>query len=139
MACMGLRNKTDKNKSYYDPRTFCLRRILFMNTDHHIRVLLHVTVLSSSFSLSPLHGGFSTLYRFFMIIWALHLLITWIPTWAPIPSDTLFSHLWVAAAKTTLFRGLLHINVARKVVIVHLMWWWQFFLRYFEFSSLSRV
>ena len=24
----------------------------------------------------------------------------------------------------TLFRGLLHINVARKVAAVHLMWWW---------------
>jgi len=35
--------------------------------------------------------------------------------------------------------GLLHINAARKVVAVHLMWWWQLFLRYFEFSSFSRV
>ena len=29
--------------------------------------------------------------------------------------------------------------MARKVVVVHLKWWWQLFLRYFEFSSLSRV
>ena len=36
-------------------------------------------------------------------------------------------------------QGLLHINVARKVAAVHLIWWWQLFLTYFEFSSLSRV
>ena len=84
-------------------------------------------------------GAFPTLYRLFLIIWTLHLLITWIPTWVSIPSDTPFSPLWVAATKTALFRGLLHINAARKVAAVHLMWWWQFFFRYFEFSSLSRV
>ena len=93
----------------------------------------------SLFFLPLLHGGFSTLYRLFLIIWILHLLIIWIPTWVPIPSDTPFSPLWVAAAKTALFRGLLHINAARKLVVVHLMWWWQLFLRYFEFSSLPRV
>ena len=96
------------------------------------------------YSLSPfflpfLHGGFSTLYRLFLIIWTLHLLITWIPTWVLILSDTPFSLLWVAAVKAALFRGLLHINAARKVAAVYLMWWWQFFLRYFEFSSLSYV
>ena len=42
-------------------------------------------------------------------------------------------------AKAALFRGLLHIIAAREVAAVHLMWWWQFFLRYFEFSSLLRV
>ena len=31
----------------------------------------------------------------------------------------------------TLFRGLLHINVARKVAAVHLMRWWQFFPKIF--------
>ena len=84
-------------------------------------------------------GGFSTLYRPFLIIWTLHLLITWTPIWAPIPSNTPFSLLWVVAAKATLFRNLLHINTTRKVAAVHLMWWWQFFLRYFEFSSISHV
>ena len=77
------------------------------------------------------YGGFYTLYRLFLIIWALHLLIIQAPTWAPIPSDTSFSPLWVVVAKVTLFRGLLHINAARKVAAVHLMWWWQLFLRYF--------
>ena len=48
----GIKEQTNKNKNYYDRRTFCPRRlrILFMNTDHHIRVLLHATVLFSSFS-----------------------------------------------------------------------------------------
>ena len=114
-------------------------RILLMNTDHHIRVLLHATVFSSCFSLPPLHGDFSTLYRLFLIIWILYLLIIWTSTWAAIPLDTHFSHLWVAAVKAVLFRSLLHINMARKVAVVHLKWWWQLFLRYFEFSSLSHV
>ena len=30
-----------------------------------------------------------------------------------------------------LFRGLLHINAARKVAAVHLMWWWQLFPKIF--------
>ena len=30
-----------------------------------------------------------------------------------------------------LFRGLLHINAARKVAVVHLMWWWQLFSKIF--------
>ena len=30
-----------------------------------------------------------------------------------------------------LFRGFLHINAARKVAAVHLMWWWQFFPKIF--------
>ena len=34
----------------------------------------------------------------------------------------------------TLFRGLLHINAARKVAIVYLMQWQQLFLRYFWVS-----
>ena len=93
----------------------------------------------SLFFYRPLHGGSSTLYKSFLIIWTLHLLIAWIPTWVPIPSDTPFSPLWIAAAKIALIKGLLHINAARKVAAVHLMWWWQLFFKYFEFSSLSLV
>ena len=32
-----------------------------------------------------------------------------------------------------LFRGLLHINEARKVATVHLMWWWQLFPKIFMY------
>ena len=76
---------------------------------------------------------FYILYRPSPIIWALHLLIIQTPTWAPVPSDTLISSLWVAVAKVALFRGLLFFNVTRRVVVVHLMWWWQPLLRYFGF------
>ena len=48
-----------------------------------------------------------------------------------IPSDSLFSFLWVVVAKAALFRGLLHINAARKVAAVHSMQWQQLSLRYF--------
>ena len=112
---------------------------ILMITDHHIRVFLHAPVLLLSFFSPFFYGSFSTLYRLSLIIWTLHLLVTWTPTWAPILSDTPFSSLWVAAVKVVLFRDLLHINVAKKATVVYLMWWWQLFLRYFEFSSFSRV
>ena len=38
--------------------------------------------------------------------------------------------LWVVVAKAAVFRGLLHINAARKVVVMHLMWWQQLSHRY---------
>ena len=83
------------------------------------------------FASSPLLGDSYILYRPSFIIWALHLLIIQTPTWAPVPSDTLTSSLWVAVTKVALFRGLLFINAARRVVVVHLMWWWQPLLGYF--------
>ena len=129
----GIKEHIDKDKNHYAGISCGPRRlkILFMNTDQYIRVPLHATVFSSPlFSLPlPSYGDFYTLYRLFLIIWTLHLLIIWTPTCAPIPSDTHFSLLWVAAAKATLFKGLLHINAARKVAAVHLMWWWQLFLK----------
>ena len=65
------------------------------------------------------HGRFLTLYSSFWTILILHLLIIWAHTWVSVPSDTLFGFLWVMVAKTTMFRGLLHINAARKVAVVH--------------------
>ena len=41
------------------------------------------------------------------------------------PIRHLFSSPWMVVVETALFRGLLHINAARKVVAVHLMRWWQ--------------
>ena len=41
--------------------------------------------------------------------------------------------------KVALFRGLLFINAARRVAVVHLMWWWQPLLRYFGFSFFLRA
>ena len=82
-------------------------------------------------SSSPFLGDSYIWYRPSFIIWALHLLIIQTPTWAPVPSDALTSSLWVAVTKVTLFRGLLLINAAMRVVVVHLMWWWQPLLGYF--------
>ena len=79
------------------------------------------------------------LYRPSFIIWALHLLIIQILTWAPVPSDALTSSLWVAVTKVALFRSLLFINAARRVVVVHLMWWWQPLLGYFGSPFFLRV
>ena len=39
----------------------------------------------------------------------------------------------------TLFRGLLHINVVRKVVAVYLIRWWQFFPKIFLYPYLLRT
>ena len=39
----------------------------------------------------------------------------------------------------TLFRGLLHINAARKVAAMHLMRWWQLFPKIFLYSYLLRT
>ena len=53
-----------------------------------------------------------------------------------VSSDIIFDFLWVVVAKVALFRGLLHINAARKLAVGHSMWWQQFFLRYFLASTL---
>ena len=88
---------------------------------------------------SSLLGDSYILYRLSFIIWALHLLIIQTPTWAPVPSDALTNSLWVAVTKVALFRGLLPINTARRVAVVHLMWWWQPLLGYFESSFFLRA
>ena len=86
--------------------------------------------LSPFFPFSLSYGGSLTLYSSLWIILTLHLFIIWAPTWVPVPSDTLFGFLWAVVAKAALFRGFLHINVARKVVVMHLMRWQQLSLRY---------
>ena len=57
------------------------------------------------------------------MILALHLLIIQATTWVFVLLDTLSGPLWVGAAKATMFWGLLHINVARKLAAEYLMWW----------------
>ena len=97
------------------------------------KVLEQFGLLSCSFFFSPsLHGEFPTLYSPFLIIFTLHLLIIWTFIRVLVPSATFPSSLWVALAKVALFRRLLHINMASKVAIVHLMWWCQSSLRYFQ-------
>ena len=81
---------------------------------------------------SPFHEEYSILYSLFWIIFTIHLLIIWTLTWVLIPSATFPSSLWVAITKVALFRRFLHINAASKVAVMHLMWWCQSFLRYFQ-------
>ena len=57
------------------------------------------------------------------MILAVHLLIVQATTWVLVPLDILLSHLWVGAAKEALFKGLLHINVARELAVEYLMQW----------------
>ena len=54
----GIKEHPDRSKSYYDEMTSDPRRlrILFMNTDHYIRVLLHATVFSPLFLVPSLWG-----------------------------------------------------------------------------------
>ena len=80
------------------------------------------SVLSLFFQ-SLLHEESFTLYILLWTIFTLHLLIIWALTWVPVPSDTLSSFLWAVVAKVALFKDLLHINAAKKVVTVHLMRW----------------
>ena len=107
-------------------------RILFIGMHLYNELLLLCSFsLFFFFASFPLLGDSYILYRPSFIIWALHLLIIQTPTWAPVTSDTLTSSLWVAVTKAALFRGLLFINAAKRVAVVHLMWWWQPLLGYF--------
>ena len=81
------------------------------------------SIPSRVFSNSLVHGRSFTLYSSSWTILILHLLIIWVITWVLVPSDTFFSFLWVAVAKTALFKDLLHINATRKATVMHLMRW----------------
>ena len=94
---------------------------------------MHSLIIFQSF----IYEGSLTLYSFFWMILILHLLVIWVTTWVLVPLNTLFGLLWVVVAKATLFRGLLHINAARKLASGHSMRRQQFFLRYFLTSILS--
>ena len=123
-----------RNKNKEDGREEKLYSRAYMRT-----VKFFSCVLFLSFFRPLLLGDSYILYRPFSIIWALHLLIIQTLTWAPVPSDTLINSLWVAVAKVALFRGLLLINATRRVVVMHLMWWWQPLMRYFRLPSFLRV
>ena len=77
-----------------------------------------------------------SLYISFLIILTLLLSFIWDFTWVSVPSAMSFGSLWVVVTKVSLFRCLLHINVTRKVVTMHLMRRQQLFLRSFGLSHL---
>ena len=124
-ASMGLENdqariRKGKAKSLHHPRRFNLYKLVTIEYKNNLDCY---SVLFLSIFRSFSHGGSFTLYIPLWIIFILHLLIIRAFIWVPIPSDTLFGFLWVVVAKTVLFRGFLHINVARKVAAMHLMRW----------------
>ena len=106
-----------------DPWGFGVWQHLYKLIKIGYRDTLDYYSILSFFFQTPFHGGSLTLYIFFLIILIQHLSIIWAFTWVFVPSDTLPSFLWVVVTKATLFRGLLHINVARKVATLHSMWW----------------
>ena len=123
-----------------DPSQMIMSQTWLMGTDScKWKFSTVFSPLFFSVSRPPLLEDFYILYRPSLIIWALHLLIIQTPTWAHVPSDILINSLWVAVAKVALFRGLLFINAARRVVVIHLMWWWQPLLRYFGSPSFLRI
>ena len=81
------------------------------------------------------------LYSSIWIILIIHLLIIKATTWVFVPSNTSSGLLWVEVTKAGLFRGLLHINMARVLVVEHLMRRQQLFLkllyRYVSVCSLT--
>ena len=103
----------------------------YKSTKQITSTILITIVVFLYFSPSFIHGGSVLLYSPFWTILILHLSIIWATTWVFVPSDTLLGFLWVVVAKAALFRGLLHINAARKLDAGHSMRWQQLFLRYF--------
>ena len=99
------------------------------------------TVLSLTNFWSPLREGSLILYSSIWIILIIHLLIIKATTWVFVPSNTPSGLLWVEVTKAGLFRGLLHINMAKVLVVEHLMRRQQLFLkllyRYVSVCSLT--
>ena len=107
--------------------------IYILITIEHRNNFDYYNVLSFFFFFSSLlfYEESFILYILLWIIFTLHLLIIRALTWILVTLDTLSGFLWVVVVEVVLFRGLLHINAARKVAAVHLMQWWQLSLRYF--------
>ena len=117
----------NKWEKILNPRSF-----IFISIDLFYMQLL-ISFLSSFlwFFRSPLHKGFFTLYSSFQIILTLHLSFIWDFTWVSVPLNTSSGSLWVVITKVSLFRCLLHINAAKKVVTMHLIRWQRLFLMIF--------
>ena len=86
------------------------------------------TLLFLPFFWSPPQGGSFPLYSPSWTLLTLHLLIIWVATWVLVPSDIPTDLLCVVVAKATLFRGLLHINAVKVLIVEHLMERQQLFL-----------
>ena len=123
-ANIELNDNQTQIRSFWYQWTFSPRRsqLYILITVEYRDNLDWYSVLSLFFQ-SLLHEESFTLYILLWTIFTLHLLIIWALTWVPVPSDTLSGFLWAVVAKVALFKDLLHINAAKKVVTVHLMRW----------------
>ena len=97
--------------------------ILRANTIISTTMILFLSSLSI-FRSPPFSGRSFTLYNFFLNYPNRTLVHHLSPTWVYVPSAIFFGSSWMVVVETALFRGLLHINAARKIVAVHLMRWW---------------
>ena len=88
---------------------------------------------------SPPYGGFSLIIQSLLIHFHRPLVLH--PTFDPriYPIKQTFLVFYGRQQLKVLFRGLLHINAARKAAVVHLMWWWQLFPQIFLCSYLFPV
>ena len=89
---------------------------LFMKVDATIILFLFSFPI---FFDPPFMGSLLPYIVSFLTILIVHLLIIQTFTQVSIPSVLFSGSLGMVVVKNTLFRGLLHINVARKVVVVH--------------------
>ena len=71
------------------------------------------------FPISPLPLEDLLHYKLFKMILVFHLLIMQATTWVLVPLGASPNLLWDAAIKAALFRGLLHINAARRFGGMH--------------------
>ena len=89
---------------------------LFVKVDATIILFLFSFPISFD---SPLMGSLLPYIVSFLTILIVHLSIIQTFTQVSIPSVLFSGSLGMVVVKNTLFRGLLHINVVRKVVVVH--------------------
>ena len=101
-----------------------LFKSLFLKDSPTFSATVIIFLLSSTvFSDALLIGGSSHYIVFFQIILTVHLLFIRTFTQVHVPLDIFFGFLYTGVVEIALFRGLLHINAARKVAAVHLMRW----------------
>ena len=130
---VGWKNKVDSNDKNRKIDWFQLKRIvlgtvwgdqfLYISNKFDYKSVFWLLQCFSLDFFPPIPLRFLTLYTSPWLIFSLHLLIIQTITWVLVPSDTLSNPLWDGVVKAALFRGLLHINVARKLAAKHLMRW----------------
>ena len=101
-----------------------LFKSLFLKDSPTFSATVILFLLSSTMFSDPhLMGGSSHYIVFFQIILTIHLLFIEPFTQVHVPLGIFSGFLYTVVAEIALFRGPLHINTARKVAAVHLLWW----------------